>query len=269
MKPSARFQGGSKTYLRCRLVAYGLLVILLQACAAISPQTSATEQVPVHEKKLSTTVQPQQSYWWHVKIKVAWPEGQEPAWYMDILLARQIFKPLLLEHALDIEMWRFHRRAARDSAGHEFDFIFYSKPAAAKAIFSSLSTNSLIQNLIAAGKVEKMILYDGNKKPSPAIEATSDRNWSLEMQRAWPYYAMGVSQLLLSLTDQYVASALHNGENSPNEKNIEELAGFYRKINDKLVATWKNEGGHALLHHLDALFGYNELFVYERRLTRF
>jgi len=235
----------------------------------LTPQTATTEQISDNENKLAAPTHAQLSYWWFVRVKMAWPEEQEPAWYMDAMLARQVFRPELLKHALDIEMWRFHRRAVRDAAGHRFSFIFYAKKPVAQAILSDLAANSLLQNLIAAGKVEALDLYDANKKPDSAIEATSDRNWSPAMQRAWPYYATGVSQLWLSLIDQFVASAPHSGENPPNEKNIDELVDYYRHINDQLVATWQNEGGHALLHHLNALFGYSEVFVYERRQTRF
>lgn len=251
------------------LIRGSFLILLLPACAVVTPNPHATESIRIDQQKLAATPQAEQSYWWFVRVKMTWPEDQEPAWYMDVLLARQVFRPVLLEHALDIEMWRFHRRAAHDKAGHQFSFIFYAKQATADAILSKLADNPLLKSLMAAGKVQALRLYDANKKPDPAIEATSDPNWSLEMQRAWPYYAMGVSQLWLSLIDQYVASAPQSGENPPSEKNVDELIEYYRPINDKLAATWENEGGHALLHHLSALFGYGELFVYERRRTRF
>ena len=251
------------------IVICGLLVSQLPACAVLNSPAGTTDQVHEEAKKLDIQTQVRQSYWWFVRAKMAWPEEQEPAWHMDALLARQIFKPLLLEHAQDIEMWRFHRRAAHDKAGHQFSFIFYTKQSIAEAILNKLTENTLIQKLIAEGKVETISLHDANKKPDPAIEATSDKNWSLEMQKAWPYYAMGVSQLWLSLIDQHVASTLHNGENQLNENNVNELIEFYRQINNKLIVTWENEGGHALLHHLNALFGYGEISVYERRLMRF
>jgi hypothetical protein len=245
-----------------RIFVFTMLVLLLPACALVAPQTVATEHVPSVDQPLTAPADPQLSYWWYVKVKMAWPEEQEPAWYMDSLLARQVFRSQLLAHALDIEMWRFHRRAVRDNSGHQFSFIFYAKKPAAQAILNGVAQNPTMRSLMDAGNVESLQLFDANKNPSSAIEATSDPNWTPEMQRAWPYYAMGVSQLWLSLIDQYVASALHNGENLPNEKNVNELVEYYKHINDNLNATWENEGGHAL-------FGYRELFVFERRQTRF
>lgn len=258
-------------YWPARMIIGVLIALLLPACAIVKPQTAATEQIHGPVEKLATSAGQQHSYWWFVTVKIAWPEDQEPAWYMDSMLARQVFRPLLLEHALDIEMWRFHRRAGRDNSGHQLSFLFYAKRPIAEDMLRKVTENSFLQRLIEAGKVDALHVYDlkKNKNPSAAIESTSDPNWSLEMQRAWPYYAMGVSQLWLSLIDQYIASARNKGENLPDEKNIEQLDIFYRHINEQLNATWENEGGHALLHHLNALFGYGEVFVYERRLTRF
>ena len=94
------------------------------------------------------------------------------------------------------------------------------------------------------------------------------------MQRAWPYFAMGVSQLWLSLIDQHIASMAPNrgyvfAEESFTEDDVEALIELYQHIDEKLVATWESEGGHALLHHLNALFGYGEVAIYERRMIRF
>jgi hypothetical protein len=214
-------------------------------------------------------------YWWYVRVKMVWPEEQPIAWYMDVLLAHQLFKPVLLKYARDLEFWRFHRRAGRDKAGHRFSFIFYAREATASAILNNLAQNPLIPKLIAVNRVEKIFLYDANKKPNSAIEATSDKNWSLSMQRAWPYFAMGGSQVWLSLIDQYAASTEGNGEHSSapdsleNNNDIEALLAFYRQIDEKIVSTWEEEGGHAFLHHLNALFGYGEVAIYERRMIRF
>ena len=63
---------------------------------------------------------------------------------MDVLLAHQLFKPVLLKYAHNIELWRFHRRAGRDKAGHRFSFIFYAREATATAILNNLAENPLI-----------------------------------------------------------------------------------------------------------------------------
>jgi hypothetical protein len=43
----------------------------------------------------------------------------------------------------------------------------------------------------------------------------------------------------------------------------------YAAIGEALDALWHDEGGPALLHHLNAMFGYREVQVLRRELLRF
>ncbi len=45
------------------------------------------------------------------------------------------------------------------------------------------------------------------------------------------------------------------GKSEPSSDLLELLMG-YERIEERLKELWKAEGGHALLHHLNALFGY-------------
>jgi hypothetical protein len=248
------------------LVVLGPLI--LPACAVVGPQV---EQSPpqAHEEPAMAQTSADGNYWWYVPVKITWPEDEPIAWNVDVLLAHQLFKPILIEHAQEIQLWRFHRRAARDKAGHRFRFLFYARKQTAMAILDELAQNPLIPELIAAKVIDKIYLYERNNAPESAVEATSDKNWSLPMQRAWPYFAMGVSQVWLGLIDQYVAAQGQNLENLQQDTDVQALAQFYQTINQELETTWEKEGGHALLHHLNALFGYGDVAVWERRMMRF
>jgi hypothetical protein len=79
------------------------------------------------------------------------------------------------------------------------------------------------------------------------------------MQRAWPYYIMGVSRLWLELIREYERAG--HLPRSPEAR--------YAAINQKIDRLWRDEGGHALLHHLSAMFGYQEIAVVQRELMRF
>ena len=70
---------------------------------------------------------------------------------------------------------------------------------------------------------------------------------------------MGASQLWLGLIQQ-----LDTHDQWPNEP-----LARYASLDDALTALWRSEGGHALLHHLSAVFGYQELMVSRRELMRF
>lgn len=197
--------------------------------------------------------------WWYANFDIAWPPGKDPAWYMDLLLAREVVHPVLQRYREDISLWRFHRRAARDQAGDQFAFIFYTSAPKARRIYAALLSNPVLRRLEAKGLILKVLTDDTKKIPRPAIEDTSDPNWSLPLQQAWPYFIMGVSQTWLDLICRYAQAA---GE---KPRSTAEMQTLYKKISRELDATWQNEGGHAFLHHLDALFGYGPLNVIVRR----
>ncbi len=197
--------------------------------------------------------------WWYANFDIAWPRGKDPAWYMDVLLAREVVSPVLQRYRKDISLWRFHRRAARDQSGDQFAFIFRTSASNARKIYAALLANPVLRRLEAKGLILKVLTDDTNKIPRPAIEDTSDPNWSLPLQKAWPYFIMGVSETWLDLISRYEHAA------GDRPRSIAEMQTFYQKINRKLDATWQNEGGHAFLHHLDALFGYGPLNVIVRR----
>ena len=80
------------------------------------------------------------------------------------------------------------------------------------------------------------------------------------MQRAWPHFIMGVSQLWLELIREIEQA----GADWP-----EELEARYAAIGEELDALWRHQGGHALLHHLSAVFGYREVQVIRREPMQF
>ena len=50
---------------------------------------------------------------------------------------------------------------------------------------------------------------------------------------------------------------------------ISELMAVYQEVNATLSQMWREEGRHAYLHHLNALFGYEPLIYYEKRMLTF
>jgi hypothetical protein len=150
----------------------------------------------------------------------------------------------------EILLWRFHRRAVRDEAGHRFSFIFYTTPANARKIYAAVDSSAVLEQLKAEGIIQRVIQDDTHTIARPGIEATSDPNWTPRLQKAWPYFIMGVSQTWLDLISQFA----EDGRKKP--ASIAEMLAFYKEISQEVEATWNKEGGHAFLHHLNALFGY-------------
>ena len=79
------------------------------------------------------------------------------------------------------------------------------------------------------------------------------------MQRAWPHFIMGVSRLWLELIRELERAG--DWPSAPEAR--------YAAISEALDTQWRNEGGHALLHHLNAVFGYKEVQILRRELLRF
>jgi hypothetical protein len=197
--------------------------------------------------------------WWYVRFRLNWPEGEEPVWYPDLLLADRVVGPVLDARRAEIPLWRFHRRAARDGAGRQFSFIFQASPAVASWVNARIAADPLLAHLQEEGMVRSVVYDDVGNVRRPGIGATSDANWSPEMQAAWPHFIMGASQLWLEL----IREIGKKGEWPAEPK------ARYAAIDQALNALWRDEGGHALFHHLSAVFGYRELAVTRRELMRF
>ncbi|MEJ2168481.1 MAG: hypothetical protein P8X90_23465 [Desulfobacterales bacterium] len=163
--------------------------------------------------------------WWYARFHLNWPPDTEPVWYLDLCLAHQVFLPLLEIHKADIYLWRFHRRAARDAAGRMFSFIFYATPQTAQSIFSALKSDPLITKLIDDGLIERTEYDNPTRIASPKIEDTSDKQWPASIQRTWPFYIMGASQMWLSLIAEVAAE---NSEGFPPSSS-KDIEAFYQQ----------------------------------------
>ena len=203
--------------------------------------------------------------WWYVRYGILWPENTEPAWNVDMMLADRVVGPVLERHRHDITLWRFHRRAARDGAGHQFSFIFFSSPQRARDVMEDLQANQTLKAMKSQGVIVRESYDSTSAVTKPKMEDTSDAKWSPPVQKAWPYFIMGVSEMWLRLIQD--ARGQIQGDKSP--ESLAETLNTYRQVNTKIVETWRDEGRHAFLHHLNALFGYEPLVVYERKLMGF
>lgn len=115
-----------------------------------------------------------------------------------------------------------------------------------------------------AGVIIKDIYDDTSRISKLNIEDTSDHDWSPAMKKSWPYFIMGVSQMWLNLIE--VAEDISDGNSASSLENTQD---FYKRVNESIRELWQEEGGRALLHHLNAIFGYEHVIIYEKRLMTF
>jgi len=201
--------------------------------------------------------------WWKVGFHRPYEQEQEPAWYLDSLIAYKIIKPVLDGHP-DIALWRFHRRASHDAAGHEFSFLFYAPRNMAVGIYAQIKEFSLTKSLLNDHYIDHLSSYDINGNLRSKIAATSDTHWPAELQNTWPYFIMGASQTWLGLIGEFYLQ-----QPEVDEQDIGRLVDSFKQVNEDINKLWEVNGGHAFLHHLNALFGYQELYITERRPMRF
>lgn len=233
--------------------------VLVVALLMWSMIISGCALTPVAEKPYDQwdgRIQPNhQMTWWYAKFQMNWTEKADPGWHLDLLLAHEIIAPVLAANRADIALWRFHRRAADDDIGHQFSFIFYAEAPGADKIMEQIASSTLLVDLNRSGALRRVILENTENAGPSDIEETSDHTWSLPLQKAWPHYIMGVSRMWLALIDQY---AVLLQEKEPPMA-LTDLDDLYQRVNREITRTWQTEGRHALLHHMNALFGYTPL----------
>lgn len=249
-----------QTMFRSWVAIVSVVASLLSGCATIEKSPA-----PESERAKVTPGSELPNGWWYVRFKMKWPEGKEPSWYMDPLLAKEVVAPVLFELQQGIALWRFHRRASRDRAGHQFSFIFYASPATASAVYDRIRSDGTLQVLKKAGAVIADSYDDTNRVTRPHIQDTSDPHWSLDLQKSWPYFIMGVSRTWLELIELQSAKV----EKTEDLSSFEDLKAEYTRINAAIDQLWQREGGHAFLHHLNAIFGYVPVQFYEKRTLSF
>jgi hypothetical protein len=245
------------SFLRAGLLLFG--VAFFCGCAGIAPGRSV--QNPPLEPVADTGAKG----WWAVRFQLNWPEDASPAWYMDTLIAHRVVAPTLGRYQEKIDLWRFHRRASRDSAGHQFSFIFYTDLVSARLITDELRNDALVASLMRSSSVRRVLSEDTQSITKPEIADTSDPVWPPAVQQAWPYFIDGVSRSWLELVEQ----TAQRSRPAVDDMSVSVLQDYYRTIDKEVQEAWETQGRHVFLHHLNAIFGYAPVVVYEKKYMKF
>ena len=201
--------------------------------------------------------------WWSIAFRMQWDPEQPPDLYLDALLADQVCAPALAEVGSRIDLWRFHRRAARDDVGHRFSLMVYTDLSTAEALYGQIRGASVLQWLESSGRVMHVAMNKVERPELPPIARASDGTWPPEIQASWPWFIMGVSHTWLSLISEVTV------EQPMEEPSTGTLLEYYRSVDGRVTALWRDYGQHVYLHHLNAVFGYQPLVIKETNLKRF
>lgn len=234
-----------------RFVGSVLLLGVLVGCAGTPRATLPAMTNPFDE---SGNAYGNELRWHQACFRFRW-EGDEPEFSLDTLVAHRILQPALREFGSNVALWRFHRRAVRDQSGHLFSLIYYSKPQVVEQLHSILEQSELLEKLSS----EEVVTSWSTECRQPGewgdLAAYSDPSWDSRVQTSWPYFIMGVSLSWLALIDEVAA------EHSPNHEDLQSLLATYKAVDEEVTQLWQRQGQHAYLHHLNALFGYQPLWI--------
>ena len=243
-----------------RLIRFLWLPVLLLTigCSAI-PLQHKVEPAPPEIR----TPQPESKGWRSIRFQIH-RQGDDVLWETDLLIAHRIVTPVLFDHLSEIDLWRFHRRAGNDDTGHQFSFIFYTTAAVADKVNDRVASDPIVEQLLSAGVLRKVLTAKTDRNDRPEIGNTSDPKWSTVVKDNWPYYIMGVSRMWLGMVDQVSRDI---GTTDGLSQDL--LSAHYKKVNEQVTNIWQQEGYHALLHHLNAIYGYEALVYWEKRWKSF
>lgn len=225
----------------------------LAGCAGVAPQAESEPG----ESALTA--------WQRVRFRIQWDRASAPPWHVDALLAHRVVGPVMDRERAAVRLWRFHRRAADDAHGHAFSALTYAAPATNARICRSLQSDPLVAQMIRSGFLDRVECEGFGAEKGQMVEATSDPRWSPELRRSWPYFIMGASETWLRLIDEHARQTLPTGE----PVQLGQALVLYEGIDRAVTRTWQQEGRHAFLHHLNALFGYAPIDVGDPSPRRF
>lgn len=247
-RPAARCNQRSVT-LSNKLFVIAILVFGLWGCASLPPVSESNDARD--QDQIPLRALPEGEGWWYARFHIDWPEEEEIHWYMGTLIGGEVIAPIFDDYYQDIYVWRVHRRALRDGHGHVFSFIFYSTPQGAQRIFNAIENHAVVKSLLESGRLTKVTIDDVTRITRPNIEDTSDKRWPVSLQKTWPAMIMGTSRMWLDLVSEFAS----------HETSSDSIEAKYKKVHEEVTRIWREEGQHAVLHHLNAVYAYQPLLI--------
>ena len=203
--------------------------------------------------------------WHHNQFRMQWPENEPPKWWIDLFIVDTLIREVISNYRNEIRLWRFHRRAARDNSGHQLTLLCYTTQQCSVSIDNVIQESDEFGILRHHDLLKEYIPKDGGSN----IEDSSDENWPLEIQKSWPYFIVGVSEMLLELIDLIKRDTVESLRLPPSIEALTDIERLYLKVNERLNVLWRQQGSHAYFHHMNALFGYARLLARPRDFAAF
>ena len=226
-----------------------ILAFALWGCASLVPVKE--DGTATQHPETDAGALPEGEGWWYARFHIDWPEDEPARWYIGTLIGGEVIAPIFDDYYQDVYIWRVHRRASRDGYGHVFSFIFYSSPQGAQRIYTAIENHAVVKSLLENGQLTRVSVDDVTRITRPDIEDTSDERWPESVQKTWPAMIMGTSRMWLDLVSELAA-----GENAAGG-----LDAKYKNVQEAVTAVWREQGQHAMLHHINAIYAYQPLLI--------
>lgn len=226
-----------------------MLFMLLSGCGLLIACTSAIQSgdTTATSPPINTLKPDNKMLGWRIVcFHLAWQRQQEPDWSIGTQIAGAVIAEALKTLQTDIPLWRFHRRATDDAVGHTFSLMLYSAAPVAAKLYDAIQKSPVAQQLQKTGHILRIDFDPLDKNPKPNIQDTSDPAWPMPLQKTWPKFILGVSQMWLELIVELKMA----------QPDTSDQRQIYQTIHQQLTELWDQHGQHAWLHHLNALYGY-------------
>jgi len=201
--------------------------------------------------------------WYFYRFRLSGDFDKETKWWLDIFIIDQIVRKIIEKTSINskIYLWRFHRRKGKDIAGHQFSFLCYTNQSNSDEIYKFINNTDAFKILSKNDILKEYFIEEGGKE----IDGSGDRHWPEKISKSWPYFIQGASRSMVEMIKLITNDTLC----SINSNNILEIEEFYQKVDKLLEYYWYEYGGHAFLHHLNGLFGYQKTKTTQTIITSF
>ncbi len=170
-----------------------------------------------------------------------------------LLIANEILVPVLQLFEKEMFLWRIHRMFDADQGMNRFMFKFYGPEYICPDIIEHIKSYKHYDELKNWTSLE----LEGFLTQGSEVRDDNDGNWPDGIKEVWPYYIHGVSRAWLKMIEFFSGGA----ESAVSTNNFEEKVKSYLSINESIDKIWVEWGGHAMLHHLNAVFGYKHIDI--------
>lgn len=203
--------------------------------------------------------------WYFYRFRLYDDFNKETKWWLDLFIIDQIVRKVIENNSISnkIDLWRFHRRKGKDIAGHQFSFLCYTKKKNSKKIDKFIKNTDGFKILSNNNILGKYFIEEGGE----GINGSGDRHWPEKISYSWPYFIQGVSRSIMEMIKLITFDYYIN--NITDMDNLLEIEELYQKVDKHLDYYWYEYGGHAFLHHLNGLFGYQKTKTTQTIITSF